>query len=394
MKSSSFLFGYSIFSIPKNEIEKLINLCNAQGLGFGDIKIEDDSDFASFSVPLLQERRLLREAKKCSLDTELIGRRGIPALIIRYRRRAGLLVGAILTAIIFSITSGLVWDIRIEGSDKVNKEKITASLAECGFSVGTKIDGLDTAKLENRMLIVCDEISWISVNIKGTVASVVVRGAEYPLHEEKEPLCSNVIASQGGKIVGFEDIRGDICVRVGDEVSKGQVLISGVAGDEGEPLRLMASKGRVLAEVEEEIKIEIPEKYQKKITKKVEIGEKYLIFFKNAIKIFSNSRNSTSTYDKIEVIENLYTKNGKKMPFAQKTVKYVEYEYITATRSDEEMQALAEQKLFRHINENLEGAEILSRSISAKNADGRYILTCKIKCIKNIAEQREVEIIP
>lgn len=392
MKSHSFLLGYVIFSIPTSQIEGLINLCNEKAISFSEVLI--DGERATFSTRLFQEKRLLKEAKARSLEIVLVSRRGLPSLIIRYRRRVGLLIGAIIAAIAFSISSGLVWDIRIEGADDVSREKIISALDECGFSIGSRIEGLDTSVLENQMLIVCDEISWISVNIKGTVASVVVRGAEYPPQKAPSPACSNTVASQGGKIVGFEDIRGDICVAIGDEVSEGQVLISGIMGGEGEPLRYGASAGRVLAEVEEEIKIEIPEKYLKKATKSVIKEEKYLIFFKNELKFFSNSRNSPQSCDKIEIVENLYTENGKKMPFAIKTVKYIEYEYITATRTQAEMQALAEQRLFRLISEELEGAEILSRRIDSKNADGKYILTCKIRCVKDIAEQRTVEIIP
>ena len=263
MKEHSFLFGYTVFSVSKDNIEKVINLCNAQNISFGDVRFENDE--VHLRIALIQELKFRRETKKCNIEIKLLSRKGLPSLLIRYRRRVGLLIGAILCAIIFTYTSGLIWDIRIEGTDNVNKEKIIDALEECGFEIGTKKSDVNTSVLENRMLIICDEISWISVNIKGTVASVVVRKAEYLPKIEEKPICSNIVASQNGKIISFEDVRGDICTKIGDEVSKGQLLISGIAGEIGEPLRIMASEGRVLAEVEEEIKIEIPRKYQKKI---------------------------------------------------------------------------------------------------------------------------------
>ena len=392
MKEHSFLFGYTVFSVAKENIEKVINLCNAKNISFGDVKFEDREVF--LRVSLIQEIKFKREAKKCEIDIKLISRKGLPSLAIRYRRRIGLLIGAVLCAIMLSYTSGLIWDIRIEGSDEVNKEKIISSLKECGFEIGTKKQGIDTSVLENKMLIVCDEISWISVNIKGTVASVVVRKAEYLPEIEEKPICSNIVASQNGKIVSFENVRGDICTKVGDEVSKGQVLISGIAGEVGEPLRIMASEGQILAEVEEEIKIEIPKKYQKKITKSAKKEEKYLVFFKNSIKIFSNSRNSDTNCDKIDIIDNLYTNNGKKLPVALKTVKYIEYEFIECERTNNQMKELAVQKLFAYINEELADAEILMRNTKHELCEDRYILTCKIKCIKDIAQVKEIEITP
>ena len=392
MKEHSFLFGYSVFSVAKENIEKIINLCNAQNISFGDIRFENDE--VHFRISLIHELKFHRETKKCNVEIKLLSRKGLPSLLIRYRRRVGLLIGAVLCAIILTYTSGLIWDIRIEGSDGVNKEKIIQDLCECGFEIGTKKDEVDTSVLENRMLIICDEISWISVNIKGTVASVVVRKAEYLPEIEEKPICSNVVAKQNGKIISFEDIKGDICTKIGDEVSQGQLLISGISGEVGEPLRIIAAEGKVLAEVEEEIKIEIPRKYQKKITKSTQKEEKYLIFFKNTIKFFSNSRNSDTNCDKIDIIDNLYTNNGKKLPLAIKTVKYIEYEFIECERTNDQMQELATQKLFAYINEELANAEILTRSTNHELLEESYIITCKIKCIKDIAQIKEIEITP
>lgn len=392
MKNHSFLFGYTFFSIKRENVEKLINLCNAKQISFGEITLDEES--AVFRIALSQERKFKKEAEKCGIEAKLVSRKGLPALLIRYRRRVGLLIGAILTTALLCFYSGAIWEIRIEGSDSVDKSTVIAELAECGFEIGTRKSEVSTSEIENRLLILSDEISWVSINIKGTVASVVVRGAEYPPQEEIEPLCSNVVAATGGTVVGFENVKGEICVNIGDSVSKGQVLISGIAGAEGEPLRIMAAKGRVLAEVEEEIKIEIPRKYQRKVTKSVIKEEKYLIFFKNEIKIFSNSRNSGATYDKIDIIENMYTNNGKKLPFAIKTVKYIEYEYVDCSRTDEQMQSLANEKLYRYINEELCDAQILSRSTESTISDENCILVCKMRSIKNIAEMREVEITP
>ena len=133
---------------------------------------------------------------------------------------------------------------------------------------------------------------------------------------------------------------------------------------------------------------------QKKITKSTQKEEKYLIFFKNTIKFFSNSRNSDTNCDKIDIIDNLYTNNGKKLPLAIKTVKYIEYEFIECERTNDQMQELATQKLFSYINEELANAEILTRSTNHELLDDRYIITCKIKCIKDIAQIKEVEITP
>ena len=90
----------------------------------------------------------------------------------------------------------------------------------------------------------------------------------------------------------------------------------------------------------------------------------------------------------------MYTNNGKKLPIAIKTVKYIEYAFVECERTNEQMKELATQKLFAYINEELADAEILTRNTKHELLEESYIITCKIKCIKDIAQIKEIEITP
>ena len=89
-------------------------------------------------------------------------------------------------------------------------------------------------------------------------------------------------------------------------------------------------------------------------------------------------------------MENFYTVNGKKLPIAVGTVKYIEYEELEFTRTQAEMRNLAYNELYRHINIYFEDAEILSRSILITEYESETVLTCKLNCIKNIAQIKEI----
>lgn len=391
MAGRSFLFGYSVLSARRTDIERLMNLCGERAIPFSDIVIDEEGESARLSVPLVYEKKLLRCAMEQGIELTVVSRRGIPALAYRHRKRAGLLVGAVLAAVLFFYSSGLVWDVRIEGAERVSEKELLAVFEECGLSVGAKKKDIDADVLENQILVLSDEISWVSVNISGNVANVEVRETDHPLPDENgDILYSNVVAAEDGIIVGYEDISGSISADIGEAVSKGQLLISGITGAEGQPMRLMKADGKVFAEVEKQVEIRIPQAYIKKVTKERVKTEKSLIFFKNEIKFFSNSRNSELTCDKIEVIENFYTVNEKKLPIALKTVNYIEYEEVEVSRSSLEMRELALLELNRYINEILSNCEILSKSLSFSELDGELLLSCNIKCIKNIAELREI----
>ena len=389
MTGKSFLFGYSIIKGQKENAERIINLCNENAIPFSKMSIEEES--ISFCVPLFFERKLFSIAKKADIELIVISRKGIPALIFRHRMRAGILAGLVASVFIFIFSSSLVWDIRIEGATKLSEQELLSTFEKCGLTVGTKLSDIDADVLENQILILSDGISWVSVNLSQNVANVEIREIDYALPDEYgDALYSNVTASQSGVIVGFEDIRGNIAVDIGDAVCKDQLLISGIRGEEGTPMSLTNAHGRVFAEVEETIEIRIPQKYIKKVTRNNVKCEKFLIFFKNEIKIFSNSGNSPATCDKIDIIESFYTLNQKKLPFGIKTVKYIEYEEEEIIHSKSEMLSLAYNELYRHINIYFEDAEILSRSVSIAEHENETVLVCNLRCIKNIAQIKEI----
>ena len=389
MSEKSFLLGYSIISSAKDNAEKIINICNESTIPFSSVKIEEES--LSFCVPLVFERKLLKIAKNSGIELSVTSRKGLPALLYRYRMRAGILVGLIISLSIYIFSSGLVWDIRIDGAKRVNEQKLLATFSECGLSVGTKIRDIDADVLENQILILSDEISWVSINLSKNVANVEIRETDYaPPNEYGDALYSNVVASQSGTIVSFEDVRGNIAVDIGEAVCRDQLLISGISGEEGSPTHLTNAHGRVFAEVEEVIEIKIPKIYRKKVTTESIKSEKSLFFFKNEIKFFSNSRNLPPFYDKIDIIENFYTANGKKLPFGVHTVKYVAFDEQELTRSKYEMRSLAYAELYRRIDTYYADSEILSRSISIDEQDDQTILVCKLRCIKNIGQIKEI----
>ena len=389
MTGRSFIFGYSIISSASENAEKIINLCNEKALSYSKVTFEGEN--VIFSVPIFSERRLFKIAKAESIELTVISRRGLPALFLRHRHRVGLLVGLLVSLIFFIYSSGLVWDIRIDGAKSVNEKELLQTFSDCGLTVGAKLKDIDADVLENQILILSDKISWVSVNLSKNVANVEIREIDFPLpNEYSDAKFSNVIASQSGIIVGFEDINGSVSVDIGDAVCKDQLLISGILGGEGIPTTLTNAHGRVFAEVEDLIEIKIPQKYTKKVTKEKVNTEKSLIFFKNEIKFFSNSRNSPSTCDKINIIESFYTVNNKKLPLAIKTTKYIEYEDREFTRSSEEMLSLAYSELYSYINEHYQDADILSRSVSIKESEEELILLCNLRCVKNIAQIKEI----
>lgn len=387
-----FLVGYKRLSLPVSQLEDFLNLCREHEIDFREISLLEDS--ARLCIPFFNSRKILRAASSRGIDAKVVLEGGIPALVKKHKARVGLAIGLALSVFLIALGSNVIWDIRIDGAIRSCEQSVKQILEECGLSVGKLRRSLDVDAIENRTLILSDDISWISVNIIGTVAEVEIRELDPLPESEEEYAAENIVAERGGVIVGFEDARGNIAVAIGDAVSEGDLLIGGIYGDEENSFRYTAAKGRVLAECVIDFKTDVERKYLKKSYTGREKCEKYLIFFKKEIKFFSNCGNLYTTYDKIDTVEYLRSPNGELLPIGVRTVKYLEYEYSECEYSDEELFALADIRLDTMIANALGGGELLGVSSSFELSDEKYSLFRRVRCIKDIAKRAPIDILP
>ncbi len=383
------LSGYRIVRLDRTALEAFLNMLNAGGISYGGIVIDEDT--AMLRLPFFGFSALCRKATERGIVLNEISAHGLPALALRYKMRLGVPLGLAIGLVLVILSQTLIWDVRVDGAGRLSDNDVKQVLEECGLSVGKWKSRLDIDVIENRVLIMSDDISWISVNIVGTVAKVEIRELDFaPEENESLPPAANIVAEQGGIIVALEDTHGELAVDVGDSVGEGQLLIGGVVGDELRGFRYLCAQGRVLASVECELETVITRKYQKKQYTGKEKCEKYLIFFENEIKFFTNSGNLYPLYDKIDTVEYLRAPNGDRLPVGIRTVRYLEYEYVEETRSDQQLKQLADYKMSLLIDA-LDG-EILKRGDDYSRDTEGCRLVCRLTVIKDIAKMQEIDI--
>ena len=387
-----FLLGYKRLCVPREELESFLNLCIREQISYHSVAAEEAE--AYLCVPFFTASRLIKRAEVLGLSVKVALSGGVPALIVKHRGRLGLLMGALLGVLLIALSGTVVWDVRVDGERRLTEEEVIYTLEQCGLSLGVRKSSLDIDVIENRVLILSDDISWISINMRGTVANVEIRELVPRPKPEEENGTVNLVAERGGVITRLEDIRGNIAVNVGDSVSEGQLLVGGIYGDEETGIKYTAAKGRVYAECEDSFSVEIPRKYERKIyTGRVKC-EKYLIFFKNETKIFSNCGNLYTSYDKIDTVEYFPSPGGDDLPVGIRTVKYMEYVSEEATRSDSELSALAEYRMSLTLSRELSDADLLRKYSQFTLGDDGYTLLCRVVCVKDIAKRKIVEVLP
>lgn len=315
--------------------------------------------------------------------------KGLPRLFKKYGNRYGAWVGALLFAVLLFISQRVVWNIEVTGCENISPDSVIEKLGTLGFSYGTFYKSVDFDRLHNDYLRLYDDASWISVNMKGVVAKVEIKELGLP-DEHGDGTPKNVVATEGGIIVSVETHSGKTMVSIGDHVSEGDLLITGIitVGEDG--LRFADADGVIKAEVRREFSVVIPKVAEEKVYTGDECSEKSLIFFKNRIKLFGKGRISHQNYDKIYNKERIYLFSEFPLPAFIDSVIYREYRLervsVTAEQAKEEFDRIYDDK----VNETLGGAELLSSAVTYSESEDDYEFRCEVICIADIAQVKKI----
>ncbi|MBQ8311186.1 MAG: sporulation protein YqfD [Clostridia bacterium] len=369
----------------------VLNICLSEGMPYVDLSWETDGGI-HFRCPLSTARRLMRICRARGIFIERVSADGIPEMILRLRRRWGLIAG-MLCAIAMVVLSGMfVWDVRITGNETLREDEIKTLLSECGFGVGSYLPDVRTGALENRVLIASDRLSWISVNLDGTVARVQVIERRAADSDASSARPANLVAACDGQIELIQLYRGDAAVVIGQAVKKGELLASGLRESELTGLHITRAAGEVLARTEHEICVEIPLAYEEKCLEKEKIVSATLKFFNFSLKIFENTGNTGELYDIIEKEIDPPAFGARPLPLSLSLQVAATYTAEPRTRTHEEALALAYDALDERLSELLSDAQILAKAVTTEMTDASVRLRATVTCIEDIALVQEFEV--
>ena len=390
MNITYYFLGYAeIFAEGECALD-LINLCMQHKLPYGKTRQSEDGVIFIFRLSRLKALKALCAREGIEISVQKVG--GLPVWLNERRHRYGLMVGVIAALFLVIFMQNFIWRIDVVGNKSITTEQILDMLDDYGLFEGSYIPKLNTDKIQNKVLIDSDKISWISVNINGNIASVEVREISGATQDVDSDTPANLVASKSGQIVQVQVLSGNVIVAGGDFVEKGELLVSGIFDSKTEGYRVTRAEGKVYAQTSEEFYIQIPYEYEKKAYTGNEYCDQYLNFFNFSIKISKNSGNTYSLYDKISIVDSYSFLDGGILPLSKTTEKYLEYEMQTASRTAEEAQELAYFELSQRLGELSEDAILVRKVIMPEIHDDFFALRCVIVCIEDIAQTVEFDV--
>ena len=228
MEFPDFLAGYVRIQVSGDACERFFNLCAYHRLKLWRLLPEAEAYTACISVR--DFRKLKTLVKKSHVRLRITERHGLPFFIRKYRRRRLWVLGFLAAVWLLLWLGAHVWRITLNGNVRQTSPILYNWLQENGIYYGMRKSEVDCERLSAALRNAFPDFSWVSATLHGTQLSIQVREGSFS--EETEPkkadVPSSLVAAQSGIIESIYVRSGRALVAAGDEVEKGQLLVSGV----------------------------------------------------------------------------------------------------------------------------------------------------------------------
>lgn len=348
----AYIFGYLEIKVEGYFIEKFINNCLKSNIFLWNIKRKRTTIMTcNIGVKDFKNIRKILKQTKCRIKIEK--KKGLPFTFNKYRKRKIFALLIFIILIIIAILSNFVWNIQIEGTEKISKDELIQTLKEEGLSIGKFKPGIETREIINKVRLDRDDIAWIGIEITGTNAIVkVVEAEEKPEIVDEDEYC-NIVATKDGVVTKIMAQNGTPLVKNGDLIKKGTVLIGGWLEGKYTGTRYVHSNGQVEAKVWYTQK----ERVYLKETKKEDTGEaqnKYSVNINNFIINFNKRVSKFENYDTIEEAKKIKLFSNFYLPIELVKTTYKEYKVVEIAHTLEEAKTIGIERAKDKLNVQIE----------------------------------------
>ena len=368
--------------------EKLLNLCAGNGLRFWNA-----SPASGYSLTMTIYRRdhsrlcALAERAQCRITSS--SERGLPRTARPLKRRYAFIIGVALAAALLFWSSLFIWDLDVYGNETVSDAEILAALDECGVGVGSFWPFMSSDLIRCRVILRVPELKWLTVNVRGSHASVIVREAtpKPELRDEYTP--TDITAAKAGIITNIMAYAGETQVVKGQTVDQGELLVSGGVRSTLAQPRFLHACADIYARVWYDLTAKCPLKAAEKRYTGRSTTRYALIFGDERINFYGNSGISGAGCDKIISERSLAIKGVFALPVTLVKETLTEFETVYSEPNRQYLQnrlrELLNDRLARELGED---GTLIQSSFSAAVQDGYLVVTLHAECVENIAREQ------
>jgi len=382
--------GYYRVFFSSRHPETVLNITMNQNYDVWNIVRKDEKNL-SFDIAYKHGEKLfeiLNELKKngtIEYNATLLGGR---SFIFRYKRRYGIISGLLISVFLIYLSTLFVWSVKIESDTDFDYELIMSELNKAGLKEGALISSLDFEEIALALSVNNPNISFASVNMKGTKAFVQIhkRTAEVKPVDTKKPY--NLVADFDGVVVRCEVTAGMTMVKAGDTVVNGQLLVSGIVDSKSLGFKIVHAAGKIFANTQHNYRVEVAFRQTvKKYTGREETKTSFNMLGAE-IDLYFSEDTDFELYDAITVYEDVTLFDVISMPFYLKKNIFLEYTLTEETIDEKRAKDLAYDEYGKLKCLELFDAEIIKEDVKFEILDDKIVLTSVVDCVEDIAKEQ------
>jgi len=379
--------GFVWVKLICGDADKFLNEATAANIKVWQITFAKDGSI-TFGISIPDFFKLRPILRKCGSRTRILSRHGVPFKLARLARRKVFAGGMLAFVVALFVLSMLVWNVRIEGETAIPEARILAAArAEGLYKYQWSWRMEDTATLSKNMARRLPDAAWVGVEKKGTSILITVVDSTKP---EKKPLesPSHLVAKADAVVTKVIAESGRPKVERNDRVKKGDVLISGLLGDEKNQ-KAVVSKGMVMGLVWHEYQIVAPMTKKIKSYTGASTTRNYWIIGNRALQI---SGYKGEEYEQSQMKSSMKRSQIRDWVLPFGSMKEVEMEVIETEQKltpEEAKQAGLSAARSELLAKSGQGAVIKAENILHEQSEnGKVMLTVLFEVEQSIAETR------
>lgn len=383
----NFLRGTVKLRVRGPFLERYFNICAAAGLGFwGNRQISPEE--LEVTIARRDRGRAAALGEKALCQVEVVEEAGLAAFCHRFRRRYGMAVGVLLLAGVMLLLSRFVLVIEVEGNATVPSSVILAQLQRHGFGVGSYGPGVDVRALSNSVLLDLDELSFLTVNITGIRAQVIVRESDPVPEILDRNRAADIVADRDGVIVDVDVTGGQSAVERGQAVLEGEVLISGlIVNERGDgsgavsSVKQVMARGEVWAMTQRTLTATTPLQALRPGTEEEQTGWGLTILGRR-LNFYGNSSNLDTCCDKMVILYPVTLPDGEQLPFG--LWKATWQPWVSASVEPESAERYLRRSLTKQLETLLDGGQVMSSRWQVERTAEAVTVTVEAQCLEQI----------
>lgn len=246
MRAGRWLTGWARCTLRGEHPEWLLQTMAEAGLVFWDVLPPEKLDM-EFCVRCQDVGRLESLAAAGDCELRVVRRYGAGELLRHLRRRRGLCLCALLLLSLLGASRLFVWRIELPQESDFDRGAVMAALEDCGVELGAFWPAFSQDLIRNEMLLRLPELRWMTVNLRGCTAEILLRPDYEKPETVEEEECCKIVADRAGVVTELRALRGKALAEVGTAVFPGEILIDGEAAGRFESHGAVRAMGSVRA---------------------------------------------------------------------------------------------------------------------------------------------------